>query len=316
VEFDSFFVGDGSAKLMDGYLEEMPSLHQQISIPDEPSIVSVDDRDRFQAPVVDVDDNLVWAYTQYKKKAYDIFDFVKIKSDFLFDRPIKLTDLVLEESDRHLIDYLQDKVTDFYAWKAIAELQAYASMSVPAVRFVARHECALCKANNDRIFRVDALLKLLCRGGTISHSYCNCDLFPVVYRETYSGPLSGYLNVDMFIHPISMVEVFDCPVEYYGPEMDSLLEDLPGIEVVFKDMSSEKDNMVVRLEDETLYVHNSYVHNFGPMEFLKQYVQAAPTESSVDPTVLDLNDLYILNGQEAALYKGHYYNIKTGKRLK
>lgn len=325
---DSFLIGDGSAKLMDSY-NEVDAYANQIIAEDESGtqLVIYDDIEDHVDPALEVRvetrEEVDWAFHEYKKEVYDVFGYVELKSSWMRGVPIKIEDLVFDDADKYLIDYLIDSVTDLYTWKQLAKLQACANMGIAHVRFVTNHDCPLCKSATGKIMSVENLLRLLCRGGYVTHRLCHCDLVPVVYRETYSGPLTGHLEESLVTW--GGHEVRNAPRELLAdPEIRALVGNTPHSKIEFVNMPAwcaEKEiddfhGLVVHVTDETLFVHNSYVGFSTPVDYLRGFLQEDAATEQLDTDTLKGAPAYWLDGEHVVKHNGHYYSADEGKRIK
>ncbi len=324
-DVDNFFVGDGSAKLMnDCYIEEEAHA-RQIAHFSKDSVVAKDDLSNYvpdEVSPVSFED-VEWAFHEFKKEAYAYFGYEKIKSRNFGDVPIKVEDLVLDEADKYLMHYLRNRVTDLYVWKNLAYLQAFVEMRVPFVRFEPEHSCVLCDTHRGSILGTQSVLRSLCSGGSISHAHCDSVLFPVIHREKYVGPLEGHLDVEVVLQ--GEIDLLNVPREYHSQKLfDLFTEDFPCLDVDFVNMATWcKGNdypvgkgVVAAIQGETLYVHNSYVMAQGPLDFIAGFLEGHLLPDKVDVSVLEGADQYIIGGNLAVRYNGQYYSPKTGQRLK
>jgi len=327
--FDAFLVGDGSARLMEGYVEDVQLSRQALVMDAVDSLVDIKEDvetygDSSQTATVSNREDIDAAFYLYKKETYDIFGYVELKSSWMRGVPVKLEDLVLEDADKYLIDYLASTVTDLYVWKQLARLQACLNMGISHVRFQSSHDCAICKSLKGKIISVENLLRVLCRGGNLSHAFCPCDVIPVVYREKYDGALKGALDKDVVIWGDK--DLLHVPLELLFEETGlagCIDGGFPWIEVDFVNMPlwceenkiKDSQGLVVYAEDETLYVHNSYVGNSTPVDYLTTFLN-----SPLVPDTLTEEDKlsavsYWMDGREVLKHGGHYY-APTGERLR
>lgn len=315
---DAFFIGDGSARLLEGYVEE-ETYSRQICIPEE--FVEVEDDISSQSHDVTeltTRDEVDFVFYTYKKQVYDLFDFLELKSAQLRGIPVKLEDLVLDDADKYLIDYLMATVKDLSTWKSLAQLHACMNMQVPYVQFLSDHNCPLCRASTGTIFRVESLIRSLCTGGQITHSGCVCELFPVLYRESYEGPLDNQMDIEVLT--LADRDFLHVPKELYKSGRLDKFVDVRWPEVDFVNMPKwcsdnkikDSQGVVVYVEEETMYVHNSYVANRGPVDFLASYLASVPALEQLDD--LTGKDTYLLNGQLVVKHGDHFYDAQTGKR--
>lgn len=322
---DSFFVGDGSAQLIDGammplFLGKPDQLTAGLS--SEKSFELVDDLGEFCGEVVDVSENDIrdiWA--ESKQKVFDIFDYMSVKSRQYGGIPIRLEDLVFADDDLYMLDVVTRLgITDVYLISSIAQLYALDQMGFYEFRLYAIHDCPLCHAAHKRHFNTKSVLSTLCSGDTFLHQYCDFDIIPIVRRETYKGPISE-LNVDFEIEGIS---IKGAPKEYIT-EMRSYLSNVET-EVKFVEFFNMPNyckanrigndgGAVALVSDDKVMLHNSYVDNMGPMEYLSFVF-----DYNKEPDRIPLDELkgetFFLNGNKVVKYNGHFWNPSTGERIK
>jgi len=324
---DTFLIGDGSARLMRDYTDDKSQASQLMADDASPKLVVRDDLEDYVDPAlevrVDTRAEIDYAFYSYKREAYDIYRYTELKSSWMRGQPIKIEDLVVDDADKYLIDYLVSSVTDLYTWKQLAKLQAFANMGVSYARFVTDCECPVCKAADGKIMATENLLRVLCQGGSVTHRLCVCDLQPVVYRERHEGPLVGRLDeplVTWGLHDALHVPrelLTDC-------ELPTLVADMPHSEVDFVCMPAwaaengveDAQGLVAYLEDETLYVHNSYVGESTPVDYLRGFLQMDTVREELDGDTLRAAPSCWLDGQHVVKYQGHYYTADKGKRIK
>jgi len=327
---DTFLVGDGSQKLLEKGSPDVSEVDytDQLAVSDSfDPIDRVDDISLMSGVLEKIEvssfEDLVWVYQKYKAEAYKYFDFVLVKSLQYSGVPLREEDLVITERDKSLINYLKDRVSDLYIWKNIAYLQAFLEMRITYVVFKPLHACPLCAASKDVWYRVDTLLGRLCEGSALVHDTCDSELFPVVQRELYEGPLLGYLDTEVVaLGPVDLVNV---PRELLRcTDFRNLLLDFPCLEIEFVDFvewaaKGVKDlveGAVACVEGETLYIHNSYVGHLGPVDYIKAFLsdrEELPERLSTSQALDAVR--YILGGREVLQFGSAYYHAKTKERL-
>lgn len=322
---DGFFVGDGSVQLIEGNM--MPLFlgkpDQLIdSVPGRKSFELVDDLGEFCGEVVDISENEVrdvWA--ESKQKVFDVFDYMSVKSRQYEGIPIRLEDLIFGDDDLYMLDVVNNLgLSDVYLISSIAQLYALDQMGFQEFRLYAVHDCPLCHSAHKKHFNTKSVLSTLCAGDVFLHPYCDFDIIPIVRRETYKGPISD-LNVDF---EISGVYVKGAPKEYIT-EMRSYLSNLEtevkGVEFLnipnyCKQNRIENAGGTVSLvSEDNVILHNSYVDNMGPMEYLSFVFDYCK-----EPDKIPLDELkgetFFLNGNKVVKYKNHFWNPSTGEFIK
>jgi hypothetical protein len=333
-DFDDFFVGGGCRPGME---EPRAEIGWQLSnvrtvadlkrgAPAEGLVEAEDDLDLFILDKVDVLDAKQYEdlFFAMKKRAFALFGFVDILSSSLGDVPVREKDLVLDDSDHYVIEYLREKITDYFAVSSIATLLAYENMGIHSVKFRQADGCALCKALDGAVYSTGYLVNLLGEGNHVSHGYCACRLEPIIAREVYEGPLSGRLDQPEL--QVGKRVLRSVPVEL-AESLGSAATALPDeiTSVVFLDMrghllkassSRDREGIVALREGETLYVHNSYVGVHGPVEFLRGYFEEKRVSDAVDVAAGGDDEVFYLKGRKAVFRDGKYWDAVTGERLK
>lgn len=293
---DNFLVGDGWGAKPVGMADQlMPRQSESFSVEIE------DDLSQFDS-IEKTDFNPLDLLYERKAAVFELFSFFDIKSAMLGDRPLRKRDLVLSDEDFALAEHAE---LEYFAACVVADLLAYLEMGIDTVRFDSTCSCPLCTAVCGTFYSVSMLLGLYCNGGFVTHR-CPFSPFPVIYRETYRGPLRGYLDRDFS-------EVFSCPVEYSGHSLLAEREkplrfvsmpsycrehDIPGEGIVVYDTKDE------------LVVHNSYVDCFGPMDFLKTFLEK-PQKADIPEN----SEIFYVKGRKAVCIDSVYYDALTGERI-
>jgi len=334
-EFDNFFVGGAVHHSVPEYEASQRSLTWQLTgVKDvaalkrgevEADVIEThDDLDFFVSERLDILDDAQYEtlWLAMKLRAFEVYHFLDIKSAALGDIPIKERDLVLDENDHYLLDYLRQSVTDYHAVAAIATLTAYENMGIYFARFRQHDGCPVCRALDGSIFETRMLIGLLGSGGHVSHTYCDCQLEPVIWREMYDGPLNGYLCKEEVVH--RGTRIVNMPVEL-ETEILALSEALDLDCIEFVDMKDHlRENMEVKdlagvvaiQEGSTLFVHHSYVGSFGPSDFLREFAKIDRLPDRISVSSLESAEIYLLAGRRVAKFEGRYWDPVTGERLK
>jgi hypothetical protein len=341
-DFDDFLVGGAVQQTLPEFAATQRSLAWQLSgvadsddlkrvftggvdIPGTPeNLVEAQDDLLEHAPdQVDIRDRVQYEklFMTLKKRAYDIFDFLDIRSASMGDIPIKEEDLLLTEDDYYTIDYLHEVVTDYFALSSIATLTAFENMGIYTVKFRQLDECPICRATDGLLFETRVLINLLGSGSHVTHPYCDCQLLPVISREMYSGPLEGHLNLEEIRQ--GLTTLVNAPRELEG-EIRGLAQGIGYNRIEFVDMKDhlfheteiDRDGVVVIAQEGILYVHNSYVGLNGPAEFLRGFLREDVADSIMPPSSLEGSDTYFMGGRRVVKKDGHYWDPSTGRRIK
>lgn len=273
-EIDDFFVGKASAEKAFGCVRMQVG---QLS-----GVVNVSDLKKHEeAEGFEVVDDLFYdveirefdiqkVYFEEKKKAYDRFNFVEYLAS-LVEVPVREKDLVLDDTDLYLIEFLQGNVCE-NSVKGIATVLAFDYMGIGNVKFESKCSCDICQTLDGLVVPCSEVYEKLSRGGFVIHPDCECSWLPV------------------------------CKMDWIVPEI--------GKPVEFCDLSSKS---VVVLEDDVIHVHDEYVGDLGPLDFLRMYLEQKKVPEKMD--VSKLTDVYFVRGRKVALFDGLYWDVQTGERV-
>lgn len=330
--YDDFFVGGSSDAEHPGYKTEsfanqLTNIRTVKDLRDpapERAIPTEDDTNEFITDRVDL-----LSFEQYgelffaiKRAVYNLFDFTTLRSASLGDVPMQELDLVMNEDDYYVIDYLKDVTKDYYKVAQVAVLTAYDNMGISLVRFCQHDDCALCRAHDGLFYEIRSLLELLGSGGNVTHPYCECTWAPVIQRERYAGPLSGHLDRDLV--EVDGQELRNVPVEFLR-EITEIAATIPYKVIKFVDMvdyllneSTLVENsrgVVAFVQGEELLVHNSYVGVYGPLQFLWQLAKTKPLPATISLEGTEDAEVYYVGGRAAIKQDGKFWDAETGERL-
>ncbi len=328
-DFDTFFVGDGSHALMEKMKVNSKNIPKLICLdgskvdPDnsKEDFFIEDDIKEFSDDAIKMQsDEYEVVFAENKYEVYDKFNFLLIKSMSMGNVVISEDELVVDDADRRIIEYLKLHVDDYYAVRSVAKLMAYENMGVYEVVFKATDDCPICKAYDGLIMRTSSIIETLNSGNYISHPYCDCDFFPVIRRESYSGPLFDYLDVDSI--QVGDKNILNFPVEFDNEEFKNELSCLPFRNITFINMvdslSSDKKIAVAHYDEkeDVFFVHNSYVNNNGPSHFVSEFLDSVEAPSELDSDTIMGLKRYFINGHKVVRYNNQYWDAKTGKLVK
>lgn len=255
-----------------------------------------------------------------KRAAYQLFDFLAVKSVLKGDIPLSERDLILEDEDFYILDYLRGMTKDYFRVQQIATLMAYRDMGIEFVRFTRRDKCPVCRAHDGLFYNVSYLLDLLGGGSDLTHPSCDISWVPAVYRERYVGPLLGTLDIPQVVHDGRTLK--NVPRELLK-ELVELSEKVPFGSIEFVNMADYSLNEAVGLADSVgvvvyccgkMVVHNSYVGMRGPLQFIESYLtsQLAPEKIEVGS---DPGELFFIKGRSAVKRDGLFWDSTTGERI-
>lgn len=336
LEFDEFLVGGTMRQDVPAYIAAQRSLTWQLSgvrdvetlrrgeVESEEIIAVEDDLDEFVSEQLEILDEEQYEklFLAMKIRAFNLYHFLDIKSAALGDIPVKEKDLVLDEDDYYILDYLKQAVTDYHAVASVATLTACENMGIYAVRFRERDGCPVCRALDGNIYETRMLIGLIAGGNHVSHPYCDCHWEPVIWRELYGGPLEGYLDVDEVTHRGK--KLVNVPVEL-EIEIRDLSEKIAFDRIEFVDMKDhlrenleieDLEGIVAVVEDDVLFIHHSYVGSHGPADFLREFARIKALPAKISVANLENAEVYLLGGRRVAKWDGRYWDPVTGELLK
>jgi hypothetical protein len=326
---DGFFVGDGSVQLIEKdmmplFLGKPDQLTNRGKLANrsQKSFELVDDTSDFFGEEVNVSGSEIRdVWSESKQKIFDVFDYMSVRSKQYQGIPIKLGDLVFGDDDLYVLEEVDRLgISDVYLISSIAQLYAVEQMGFYEFRFYAVHGCPLCHAAHRKHFSTKEVLGVLCSGEVFLHPYCDFDIVPIIRREVYKGAISN-LNIDFEINGIY---VKSAPVEYiteiraYLSNLESNVKTVEFLNLPNYCKQNHVENYggtVSILSEDSLLIHNSYVDNAGPMEFL-----SFTLDNKKEPDKIPLDELkgeiFFLNGKKVIKFQNHFWNPSTGERIK
>lgn len=349
-EFDSYFVGDGSAALAglsnsNDFVTQLSQLFTNNSPTVSTSYEIENDLGKFGEEFSTTSrlinkngkglakcpsSSIAKIFLTTKKNAYSQFDYLNVLSSQVGNVPIKEEDLIVTENDQYIIEYLKKNRISKVSVENVAMLLAYQEMGFGQVRYFDECMCPICKVFSGKIFDIDFVMQQAIAGEYLTHPGTG-SFAPICYREFYQGPIpKDSLN----IHEICVngFEFVNVPIELKNQVTMILPSILNCIDkdlvmcgnsinkVEFVNFSEylkdqkDTDGIVVYEENDTLYVHNSYVGHMGPIEFVEEWAKSNTVEK-VDRKKLKKCDTYFIKGQKVAKYQGFYYSLETGEKI-
>jgi hypothetical protein len=290
----------------------------------EPEIQTRNDLAQFAQTAVELltEEQYTQLFFAAKKAAFKTFNFLSIKSSFKGDVPLSESDLILEEEDYYVLEYLRGSTKDYFRVQQIATLMAYREMGIELVRFQKRDTCPLCKAYDGLFYGVTHLLDLLGSGSDLVHPSCDVDWFPVIGREGYTGPLKGALDLEEAMDEDCRT-LRNVPVELSSDILAAVVG-LPFKIVDFVNMAEYGLNDIDDLEDisgvvvyckgDRMIVHNSYVGMRGPVQFIQEFKTAQVALDKIEVGNAD-EEAFFVRGRAAVRREGSFWDAATGERL-
>lgn len=330
LEFDSFFIGDGSKALMNKNKSSSKVNHNnQLT-----GIFSVDDlsgedkeaysdilvNDLFEfIPELNIEQSIEDYFCSVKKSVFDLFGFLEIKSKRLEGRPFREIDLLISSEDKYLLTYLKNSgVNDYGIYNAIAQLKALNEIGFIEVRFVQKDCCPICEAYAGQVYNIDYAISVVCSGKYLIHENCICKFVPVIRdRSLYTDQLN--INIESVYVGDILVE--NLPLEY-EEELFDLISQLDCETVVFKSYSELSEisdiKCLIFKEENILYVCNEYLGSYSLLDYITFWVSESTNEADNDSLIeekISSGDVYYLNGKRVVELDGRYFDIETKERI-
>jgi hypothetical protein len=287
-------------------------------------VVTEEDSDDFVIDRIDLVDDAEFENLFFfaKKRVYERFDYMRLKSENNRGVPLTEKGLVLSSDDYYVIEYFKTFMRDYFAIQQLAELTAYMEMGISFVRFRQVDGCPLCNAHDGLMYSIPYLMDQLQSSASAIHPYCECKWDPVIHRERYSGVLGPVLNIPEVI--CDGVQLLDVPREWLK-EIQELVPSLGCKSVQFVNMVDygindadeirDTEGVVVIRQGDALKVHFSYVGCLGPVEFLAEYCKDVQVSDVLPDMDLDKLEVYYYNGRRVYCFQGHYWDVETKSRL-
>lgn len=284
------------------------------SVFDEEELEEVYDSDLF-AGISKKVDNVRNLFIESKKEILNRFDYLKLKSIEFGNRPIRISDLVIDLGDEDVISFLEQNLDNHYVIKNIAKLRAFMDMGFYEVSFISKDGCPICNSFSGMKFDVRYLNDLFLSGKELTHENCDCDFIPVIDRKRYSGNLTINKNLT-----IGGIEVENFPVEFSGYLEDKIKSLKEVCYVCFVDsdfFNKDKGNVVSKLEGNKFFIDSSYIGFYSAIDYLQEWMYEPVQDTK--PQVINPDDLigepFLWNGREVIEYKGKFIDILTDTEI-
>jgi hypothetical protein len=350
-EFDSYFVGDGSAALANltkpnDFVSQLAQLFTNSSTNSVSQVFEIEnDLGMFgelstNARLINRNgkglakcpsSSIAKIFLTTKKATYSTFNYLNLLAEQVGNVPIKEEDLIVTENDQYIIEYLKKNRISKASAENVARLIAFQDMGINQVRYFDECMCPICKVYSGKIFDIDFVMQQVMAGEYLTHPGTG-SYRPVIYRESYTGPLTQAENFNIELLTSHEIEFVNVPIELRH-HITTLLPIIlnpcdngvvmcgnPINRVEFVNMStylkgqSDIDGIVVYREGNVLYVHNSYVGHMGPIEFAEAWVKSNVTEK-VAIKELAKCEKFFVNGTRVAKHRGFYWSLETGEKV-
>ena len=317
-----FFVGAGSSRLAQNYKVPESYADQLMEKSEGVEIPVQDDLATFEVEKIEItsDETYRILFLSGKKKAYNLFDYLSIKSMNMGGAPRKEEDLILNEDDFQVINELKILTKDYFAVYSLAIMYTYLEMGIGEVQFKQKDNCPLCKALDGSISDLYNTINLVCAGNGITHRYCDCEFLPVIRREQSYGVLDSKLNTTLE----DGKNIINLPVEMKDKLLGHI-EKLPNDIVEFlnireymanNNVDDSSGTVVIEDEEDILFVHNSYVGNLGPVDFLEAFRRDEKHLPKVDLRELAGREVLYYKGKKVVELNGKYWSPESGEEVK
>ena len=317
-----FFVGAGSSRLAQNYKVPESYADQLMEKSEGVEIPVQDDLATFEVEKIEItsDETYRILFLSGKKKAYNLFDYLSIKSMHMGGAPRKEEDLILNEDDFQVINELKILTKDYFAVYSLAIMYTYLEMGIGEVQFKQKDNCPLCKALDGSISDLYNTINLVCAGNGITHRYCDGEFLPVIRREQSYGVLDSKLNTTLE----DGKNIINLPVEMKDKLLGHI-EKLPNDIVEFlnireymanNNVDDSSGTVVIEDEEDILFVHNSYVGNLGPVDFLEAFRRDEKHLPKVDLRELAGREVLYYKGKKVVELNGKYWSPESGEEVK
>ncbi len=316
----NFFIGAGSGRLVNEYKNPQAYADQMLDKSEgETEVEVVGDLDSFAIEKVQItnDETYKILYLSGKKKAYSIFNYLSVKSKVM-GGVRKEEDLLLGEEDLQVIAELRLLTKDYFAVYSLAVLYAYLEMGIGEVQFRQKDSCLLCRALDGSVADISNVISLICSGVGITHRYCDCEFVPVIRRERSYINLGGSLNSDVTLEegktvvgmPVELEKALRTPL---GDISNAVIKFL-DIRVYMSEAGIIDSPAAVVIEDDggILFVHNSYVGNLGPVDFVTAFLQQEEYPESLSTLELEGLEVFYYKGRQVSEFNDRYWDCETG----
>ena len=345
-EFDDFLVGKASHEALNNKsnLKNMSSqltgINSVSDLTNKEELITYEQEDDLHEFCPEITHELssledyINIFIDNKKHIFNTFKYIEKKSEMMGNIPIKEKDLLLEDYDKHVINYLMNSdITDKFTVETIAKLIACVDLKITEFKFISLHDCSLCQAHDGLVMSIDFALNALCSGSYIIHPKCYCDIIPVIRRGNYIGPIKDNLNIDFRMNNIN---ISSCPREYKNKveeiinnnAFDKAYNDIE--EILFSNMLTyymnniegqldNPDDMFAYYDEDkkTLVISNTYLANFGPADHFQNFIEVNKQTMSIDVNNIPADaEKFYISGKEVIFFDDKYWDPETGKQTK
>lgn len=320
LDFDPFFVGDGSKDLSDNPHRFGKFNDQLMNIANvsDLKVKHVDTVSRLNSDLDDwgvehtIDGDILDYFISEKKRAFDIFDYLRIKSSHTNSRLLKERDLISSDDDMYLIDYLIElgKCTKGRL-KGLAQLLANQEMGFTEIKYINECTCGICKSASGGVYPIKSIVSLMGSESSFLHSNSIGEFVPVIRtRIAYDD-----LDLDHAEFNIGKTIVEGMPKEWakFFKGFDFPFEVLKFID--FSSIDGWSGEVVKKLGN-TLIVHNGYVGSYSPFEYLSTWLTSKDIEPTSTILVEGTEDIFYYNGVKVVEKDGRYIDLETGSILR
>lgn len=310
LDFDPFLVGGGNTEKFNEYLRGGRRRFQLSGVSDISDLVDnsskeldlVNDFPDMVGDILSYEGNYSLFLTD-KSVLYHRMGFTVVKSR-MHKGPITEANLILSDVDKYLIQYLTDNVYSTSSVSNLAQLSAWSDMGITKVRIEKTCDCPMCCCVDGSIMGVTKLSELISARSSIYS--CKYNLTPVITDRKSVR----FKTTDDIMAGLSVVS--GAPIEFLDRIVE-LCSDCEITDIEFLDCRElpEWDGTPVIFSGSYLIVHNGYLHNKSPLDFINEWFNPLIFESSNESS----SDIYYVNGVKSRLENGVYISISNGKVL-
>lgn len=323
LEFDAFLIGEVSKHMMDKCSRKNESTIFQISgintvedmvnyqEPTTSTIIMQNDLADFAGQEIIYEGSFETLFFETKKSVLEQFGYIENKSKQLTGKPFREKDLVVTKDDKYLLSYLFDKGLFNYALiNSLGQLLAYREMGFTEVKFISVDDCALCRAHNGSIHKLEELLDIYTTGQVFIHPKLLCKFYPVIRKRS---SYAGLANIGINSVKVENKTIINMPIEF-EKDISDIVVFLTGIDQVeFIDVAkvSNKNTLAIKT-GKTLFIHCDYLGVYSPLDYLSSWIDQEANAERLLSTIndrIDSEDIYYLNGVKVVEVNGNYYNV-------
>jgi hypothetical protein len=285
---------------------------------DEP----VDDLVSFDFPEIGQSaDQFEEIYLATKRSIFEKYNYLNKLSQKFAGRLVKEKDLILSDEDKYLIEHFKrSESVDSCMVNSIAQLSAYYELGFTEAKFVQQDCCPMCSAYDGCCYDISQIIDQFRASKVFIHKNCECRFVPIIRDRSKVKDL----EIDIPLLCVGDVFFKNVPLEF-KEDISELANMISYEKVEFVDFSKVengvwedgKDHSFVVVDfGKLLIVHNGYLENLSPYDFLFNWVAQVDSPSIDISAQLESCEIYYLNGRKVVEVDGNYVDIETKEIVK